>query len=371
MRDFPLQGSGLYGGTGTGQGSGSSNPFLEDDLAENPFVPEIYGGPRPGRPVTNPLYDVSLDHPSSSRSSVPGIMAPASSAIPASVRAAMAGAPAGEKKAQQGKAVDKEASQASAQPGVASYFDGKLDASSDMSQVAKFAAQKAAELDKREKEIARREQAVRMAELDLKPKNWPRFRPILYHDINAEIPPPGQSLVRMAYRLWMATCLGYVFNFALISWIFFAGDGEVVDWVLAGVIMAAGVTVSWRGWYRGLYRAMQKDKVMLYVRFFAHFALHTAFAIWMFLAVPSVGEQCAGIFTMLDQLTGNSRLRGFFCLAFVVYWGLVLLLTLHVGQMAIRKFRSGGGVEEVKREKRQKQQQLAVANAVLTATSRV
>lgn len=67
----------------------------------------------------------------------------------------------------------------------------------------------------RERELERREARIRVQEeileanmARMKRKNWPSFRPILYHDINAEIPAVNRGMVRAAYITWILTAAG-------------------------------------------------------------------------------------------------------------------------------------------------------------------
>ena len=73
------------------------------------------------------------------------------------------------------------------------------------------------ELNRRERELERREQQLEyrerkvgdlQAELGLvadRTPNWPKCRPIIYHNIKEDIPEDGQLLVKRVYFGWICT----------------------------------------------------------------------------------------------------------------------------------------------------------------------
>ena len=64
-------------------------------------------------------------------------------------------------------------------------------------------------MNQREQNLKFKEQNLTQRENDLRsppPKNWPRCRPIIYHDIRQDIPTPElQVVVRRAYWGWYGT----------------------------------------------------------------------------------------------------------------------------------------------------------------------
>lgn len=67
-----------------------------------------------------------------------------------------------------------------------------------------------ADLNKREAELNKREAELRRLELELRnnpggksTKNWPRFCPVLHHDIAGEVPAASQVPVRRAYWAYL------------------------------------------------------------------------------------------------------------------------------------------------------------------------
>lgn len=71
-------------------------------------------------------------------------------------------------------------------------------------------SRKEADLNKREAELNRREAELRRLELEIRnnpgaksTKNWPKFCPVLHHDIAGEIPAQSQVPVRRAYWAYL------------------------------------------------------------------------------------------------------------------------------------------------------------------------
>lgn len=76
----------------------------------------------------------------------------------------------------------------------------------------KSAGRKEADLNKREAELNRREAELRRLELEIRnnpgaksTKNWPKFCPVLHHDIAGEIPAQSQIPVRRAYWAYLVS----------------------------------------------------------------------------------------------------------------------------------------------------------------------
>lgn len=76
----------------------------------------------------------------------------------------------------------------------------------------KAGGKKEAELNKREAELSKREAELRRLELEIRQnpgakstKNWPKFCPVLHHDIAGEIPAQSQVPVRRAYWAYLVS----------------------------------------------------------------------------------------------------------------------------------------------------------------------
>lgn len=82
------------------------------------------------------------------------------------------------------------------------------------------------ELNRREAAVKQREDYVKSLEsqlrdggIEVKPKNWPKCKPILYHDISAEIPAHNQPCCKAGYFCWMLAISSYAMNFLVSSFL--------------------------------------------------------------------------------------------------------------------------------------------------------
>mmetsp|Transcript_15014 Transcript_15014/g.38187 ORF Transcript_15014/g.38187 Transcript_15014/m.38187 type:complete len:230 (+) Transcript_15014:41-730(+) len=80
------------------------------------------------------------------------------------------------------------------------------------------------EVERRERAVAQRERNVADIETQLEQggvtvrrNNWPRCKPFLYHDINAEIPTPNQACCRAGYACWIMSATSYLYNFLAVT----------------------------------------------------------------------------------------------------------------------------------------------------------
>jgi hypothetical protein len=229
----------------------------------------------------------------------------------------------------------------------------------------------ASSVAERERELARREARVALAEETLRSrelgedasarrKNWPAFYPLVHHDLNADIPSCNRAMLRAAYAAWLLTASGYALNFATITFAMFGGAGAGVgDWFMALLFFVLGVPISFLAWYRGLYFAAQRTDrfgfwaTASYGRFFLNFFAHLLVCCWMLLGLPVVGSMCAGVFFTLRRFGSNGggfvNFVGALGLANNLLWAATLATSSWVGSAALKRFRDGGGVRELRR----------------------
>jgi hypothetical protein len=78
-------------------------------------------------------------------------------------------------------------------------------------------ASREAEIERREAELRYRETKLQERESmlsDLKPPNWPPCRPLVYHDIQNDIPESGRWLVKRVYSAFLREyCFKYSSKF--------------------------------------------------------------------------------------------------------------------------------------------------------------
>ena len=164
--------------------------------------------------------------------------------------------------------------------------------------------------------------------------------------------------MRVAHAAWTLAAAGYLLNAVVVTFAFFGAVGASVgDWFLAVAYALAGVPLSRWGWFGSLRDASRREspgfmQTAAYARFFAHFAIHLLMCAWIVVGLPGVGGSCAGIFLALRRLSdasGFGRFVGILALVNVAVWASATGTSLWVGGEALRRFREGGGVAELRR----------------------
>ena len=89
------------------------------------------------------------------------------------------------------------------------------------------------ELDQRERELAQRADHMRRFGRN----NWPPFYPIVYHDIDAEIPPDSQPIMRNVYRLWLTLVGTLILNVVACV---FVSLSDLISSLVYLVVITAG-----------------------------------------------------------------------------------------------------------------------------------
>lgn len=196
-----------------------------------------------------------------------------------------------------------------------------------------------ADLNKREREIKRREDAVGSADVPVDDRNWPPFFPIIHHDIANEIPINAQKLQYLAFASWLGIVLCLVFNViaVIVCWV---KGGGVKIFFLATIYALLGCPLSYVLWYRPLYRAMRTDSALKFGWFFMFYLLHIGFCIFAAIAPPIIfqGQSLTGILAALDVFSDHLLVGIFYLVGFALFC-LESLLSLWVLQKIYVYFR--------------------------------
>lgn len=201
------------------------------------------------------------------------------------------------------------------------------------------------ELAKREQELAKRE--TELAQLQKGRKNWPSCKPMLYHDISADVPSWHRGMVRFAYVSWLLSALGFFLNWLIFLMFMLAYTGRDIKWFfLATIASVIGLPLSFLMWYRGLYFASKTDGASFsYIKTMLYMCIHLAWCVWTLLGIPGLGDFCAGVFKMIDLFNAGGGTRDTFfavmCLINVAVWGAAGFGTWVALGLAIRAFRAG------------------------------
>ncbi|KAK4490830.1 hypothetical protein RD792_001545 [Penstemon davidsonii] len=237
--------------------------------------------------------------------------------------------------------------------------DIPLDTMNDPNKKEKELASWQADLNRRERELKRREDAVANAGVTVDDKNWPPFFPIIHHDISNEIPVHAQRLQYLAFASWLGIVLCLVFNVIAITVCWIRGGGVRI-FFLAIIYALMGCPLSYLLWYRPLYRAMRTDSALKFGWFFLIYMLHIGFCILAAIAPPIFfrGRSLTGILAAIDVISDNV-LVGVSVLLVLIYflpgWIWIVLLGITVelmgtpeslcifqGKQVIRGILSGG-----------------------------
>uniref|UniRef100_A0A1B6M4M8 Secretory carrier-associated membrane protein n=2 Tax=Graphocephala atropunctata TaxID=36148 RepID=A0A1B6M4M8_9HEMI len=198
------------------------------------------------------------------------------------------------------------------------------------------------ELERKAAELARREEELRNAPYNVRRNNWPPLpennilglQPCFYQDINVEIPPEFQGVVRNLYYLWMFHSSLMILN-VLGGLLLFLHTREFSTFGV-GVIYAILFTpFSFICWYRPVYKAFRSDSSFNFMVFF--FIFFFQFIITIFQALGMSGAGTCGLATALGTFDGTPSgtiigifllliAGGFCCAAFIDF---LLLAKVH------------------------------------------
>ncbi|GAB4814635.1 hypothetical protein N2152v2_001681 [Parachlorella kessleri] len=151
-----------------------------------------------------------------------------------------------------------------------------------------------ANLNRRERELNQREQELRRLETELRNrggsssnKNWPKFCPIVRHDIAGEVPAALQGMVRCAYWAFLGLVLCMAWNFiGTIAAMIGCGGDNLSAFLWAAIYALGGIPGAFILWYMRVYNAAIKDSAFGYAIFFAGFMAHLVFVGWSAIAPP-------------------------------------------------------------------------------------
>eukprot|EP00210_Caulerpa_lentillifera_P001289 g1242.t1 len=206
-------------------------------------------------------------------------------------------------------------------------------------------------LEQRQNEIANLQRLASTA-ADQQMKNWPPCSPMVYHDIDAEIPTALQWTVRNAYRTYLLFCFTLLYNFLCLT-LAFAKNVNILAWMFAGIYVVLGIPGAFILWYKRLYNAAARDRAITFLCFFIGNAIHIGFCIWASIAIPlstgNVDSSFTGFIEMIEKFDKAKWLGGMYLAGFIL-WVLNVLASSYVWQSAMRDFRGRGGPEQLENE---------------------
>ncbi|RKO90871.1 scamp family-domain-containing protein [Blyttiomyces helicus] len=130
------------------------------------------------------------------------------------------------------------------------------------------------ELKRKEEELAAREAALKAEQEAIRragynPPNWPPFYPLVYHDINAEIPEgPTRDTQWKLYRLWLGTMILLVWNMVACLTLLISHPNNMPhvasDFGVSLVYIFFIGICSFYSWYQPSYIALTKNKALYF-----------------------------------------------------------------------------------------------------------
>ncbi|CAD6573304.1 MAG: hypothetical protein CYPHOPRED_005108 [Cyphobasidiales sp. Tagirdzhanova-0007] len=184
------------------------------------------------------------------------------------------------------------------------------------------------EIRRREQELAQRETNLGQREESFRRNgrnNWPPkpfwpFQPLIFHDIDLEIPQESRVIVNTLYRLWLALILTLTLNFVACILLLVTGaeaggkdlGGSIVDLLV--------IPLAFLLWYRPAYSAYMKEASFYYYLYFIFNGFHIAFCLYSLIGLESTGS--AGIINAIISFSRASYTTFAFCILSTIGWAI-------------------------------------------------
>jgi hypothetical protein len=202
-------------------------------------------------------------------------------------------------------------------------------------------------LDEREKILWDREK-----NLDTRIPNWPRCKPLVYHNIDEDIPPPEQKPglqrhVRLAYWSWLYGVFpAFIWScIALLAKLCVRPKGASFADFFLSLIYLIFLLPLFFGTYRLLYRSARKNKAYLYVFFMIFFVFQILVEI--FFAIGVEGTGACGLINAIVTFKKNLAAGALIFIGFAV-WALLIAFHIFLFFRTIKFFSLAGGAKAAK-----------------------
>lgn len=202
--------------------------------------------------------------------------------------------------------------------------------------------QKQLELDRKEQQLEYQERIIadeKKTYVVDHPPNWPRCKPVIYHDIKAEIPESGRSLVTRIYFSWLMSLVCLVINMVSLLAGVIVDPNQGVSFGISIAILLLGLLLPFVFWYRPLYKAVKNDSGLNYFFFFFSYTWHILLAVIYAIGIPSSG---GGGFIVAVQVFNISVGAGVILIISGGLWSLLALFCILQFLMTIRHYRNRG-----------------------------
>ncbi|GAA5910888.1 secretory carrier-associated membrane protein [Sporobolomyces salmoneus] len=187
------------------------------------------------------------------------------------------------------------------------------------------------DLARRERELADRERNLTAKQEHIRKHGRNNFPPgpwpLIYHDINEEIPEQHRATVLTLFRVWLFLIVTLLINLvaAILLLVSGASNGGADLGAAIMYVPVIGV-LSFLLWYRPVYNAYAKEYAFFYYMYFIFAGFHLAFCVYMFVGIPSSGS--GGLINLITRFASGSIVTGVFCILATVGWALEGLASL-------------------------------------------
>ncbi|GAA5957581.1 hypothetical protein JCM3765_001444 [Sporobolomyces pararoseus] len=187
------------------------------------------------------------------------------------------------------------------------------------------------DLARRERELADRERNLTAKQEHIRKHGRNNFPPgpwpLIYHDINEEVPEQHRATVLTLFRIWLFLIVTLVVNLvaAILLLISGASNGGADLGAAIMYVPVIGI-LSFLLWYRPVYNAYAKEYSFFYYMYFLFAGFHLAFCVYMFIGIPSSGS--GGLINLISRFASGSIVSGVFCVLATVAWALEGLASL-------------------------------------------
>ncbi|RUS30301.1 scamp family-domain-containing protein [Jimgerdemannia flammicorona] len=191
------------------------------------------------------------------------------------------------------------------------------------------------ELRRKERELEERERALQERQdnfvLRRQGNNFPPCFPLLYMDIQAEIPRENQEVVTWLYRSWLTFLVTILWNCVACFFVLFSHPPSVTqgpaDFGVSLTTVFTHSLLSFFLWYRPVYNAYMKEVSLYYFLYFIFNGIHVLYVFYMAVGIPSTGG--AGLILLITLFSDGWLMSGvvvliasglWLCTGFLAAW---------------------------------------------------
>ena len=197
-------------------------------------------------------------------------------------------------------------------------------------------------MERRARELDRREEELRNAPPNLRQNNWPPLpkfcpvQPCFYQDINVDIPVEFQKMVGNLYYCWVFQASLYLANVIvalLCVCTLTSNEYGILPFVMGLIYLALNPALSFIGWFRSGYKAFRDDSSFNFMIFFFTMLISLIISTLFALGIPAISLGSYGLIIGFQtvSLTGGGKI---FCGVLLILlgfaWGIASLGKLYL-----------------------------------------